>query len=560
MSFKTTLTAAKELLSKPFYGPQASDGLTAYNEGVYIWWRLNSPRTPEAFLVTGTYQGSLDFGGDIGKVKMGHDFSEFFPESDPLGTGLLVRLYNLLESVEEPAFSCVKEKICEVIESENDLIFSWPKLSLLISKDRKVLYRMMLLNGVAQGKLDNDLDVLQGAFRFEGGQIQLGEKWQSVVDKLGINAATNTGTTLFTKDYSGIVLGLNKSHFEREYLEPEGKENLRVIAVYTGFKKKLTLNGKFIKMVNEGDKLELSLVESPTPEDRLVELKMNLPKSSQVPFIKALGKIVGEALLADAPGGVLVQRLSGLHADSPAKEYGLSLIFFSGGRGLSLYFELRESTGNIGYVELAALEGESDESAALAISEVADVRLKRLAGVSLGESLLISEMDLGRGEATVQRGSQSFRADYVPSGILEAVYEAGKLESHQVSVLRLPSLRVSLGVVATGPAEGGKLPVRVVSVSSSSHAEGTANVCGLSELVLKPGTKDTVLKAQIDAAISTKKAMEGDFECRYVVQEDPNATNRIIGIFFPEDHVKLSLSDREFTSTTLYSRVQGGQQ
>ncbi|MEZ4752583.1 MAG: hypothetical protein R3B54_18695 [Bdellovibrionota bacterium] len=33
ISFKTTLNVAKELLSKPFYGPQASDGLTAYNEG-----------------------------------------------------------------------------------------------------------------------------------------------------------------------------------------------------------------------------------------------------------------------------------------------------------------------------------------------------------------------------------------------------------------------------------------------------------------------------------------------------------------------------------------------
>ncbi|MEZ4752582.1 MAG: hypothetical protein R3B54_18690 [Bdellovibrionota bacterium] len=52
---------------------------------------------------------------------MGHDFSASFPESDPLGTRLLNRLYNLLEAVEEPGFSCIKEKICEVIESENDL-------------------------------------------------------------------------------------------------------------------------------------------------------------------------------------------------------------------------------------------------------------------------------------------------------------------------------------------------------------------------------------------------------------------------------------------------------
>ncbi|MCB0404060.1 MAG: hypothetical protein KDD51_04690, partial [Bdellovibrionales bacterium] len=522
--------------------------------------RLNSPRTPEAFLITSTYQGSLDLGGEIGKVKMGHDFSAFFPESDPLGTRLLVRLYNLLENVEEPAFSCIKEKICEVVESENDLILSWPKLSLLISKDRKVLYRMMLLNGVAQGKLDNDLDVLQGAFHFAEGDIQLGESWGSIIEKLGINSATNTGTTLFTKDYSGIVLGMNKSHFEREYLEPEASERLRVVAVYTGFKQKLTLGGKFIKLVDEGDKVALSLVEGPSSDDRLVELKMNLPKAQQVPFIKALGELIAKELEDSAPGSIVVQRLSGLHADSPAKEYGLSLIHFVAGRGVSLYFELRESTGNLGYVEVARLEGSVDEAAAVAVSQAVDVKQKRLAGVELGETLAISDIDVGRGEATAERGGETYRADYTENAILEGVYEGGKLESHRVSVLRLGNLRATLGVVPIGEVENGRVLVRVVSVSSSAHAVGTSNLCGLSDLVLRPGTKDTVLKAQIDAAITTRKAMDGDFTCRYVVQEDPNATNRIIGIFFPEDHAKLSLAEREFTSTTLYSRVQGGQQ
>ncbi|MEZ4752581.1 MAG: hypothetical protein R3B54_18685 [Bdellovibrionota bacterium] len=72
----------------------------------------------------------------------------------------------------------------------------------------------MLLNGVAQGKLDNDLDVIEGAFSFPEGKIALGENWGSVIDKLGINAATNTGTTLFTKDYSDQFWGCTKP-FER---------------------------------------------------------------------------------------------------------------------------------------------------------------------------------------------------------------------------------------------------------------------------------------------------------------------------------------------------------
>ncbi|MEZ4752580.1 MAG: hypothetical protein R3B54_18680 [Bdellovibrionota bacterium] len=64
--------------------------------------------------------------------------------------------------------------------------------------------------------------------------------------------------------------------------------------------------------------------------------------------------------------------------------------YFAGGKGLSLYFELRESTGSLGYVEVALLDGKVDEMAAQAVSEVVDVKQKRLASVELGEVLLVS--------------------------------------------------------------------------------------------------------------------------------------------------------------------------
>lgn len=568
ITFRTPLEEARSLLSKPFYGPDASQGLAAYNEGVYVWWKAEAPRFPDLILITNGYQGTLDAGA-LGQIGLGRDLSSFFTESDPVAKALLTRLYNHFEKIEDPAFDCVKERICEITPGENDIVLSWPRLGLLVSRDRKVLYRMLLSNGVPQGKLDTGLDLLSA--RFEGAETpaEMGMAWGTVLERLGLNPESRVGLNWFAKDFSGVFLQLTKSRFDASYLEPEPQEKINAVTVYNGFKQKLLLGGDTLALVTEGDMKKVARLPkgTPLPEGaRALELKMELRGQDQAVVAGGLLAAALAALKEKAPGAITAAQVRGGFDDQldasldgwvavmPPVVDGVA----ADGKMVSL--SLRRDSGNLSYVEVAALDEPVDRFLLPQLLKAAAVSKRELAGFRIGSPLMLSAIDRGRSEATLEiateQGAIATRVSYAENVALEGVFASGQVEVQAVDALRLPRFGVTLGVVRVGPVEGGRVPVAVVSVSSGGAVGGLTGLCGIEGLGAKVGENDRAFKKRLDEAIAKEREKRPSFRCRYVFEEDPNGSGKIEAIYLPTEQVRLGFARNELSSLLLYSNVR----
>ena len=63
ISLETTYEEAQGILNFNFL---TSSGLSVYKEGVAVAWREDAPRTPHVIFVITNYQGTMDFGPEIG--------------------------------------------------------------------------------------------------------------------------------------------------------------------------------------------------------------------------------------------------------------------------------------------------------------------------------------------------------------------------------------------------------------------------------------------------------------------------------------------------------------
>lgn len=565
ITFRTPLVEARELLSKPFYGPDASQGLAAYHEGIYVWWKAEPPRYPELMLIVSGYLGTLD-AGPMGPIGLGRDLSAHFTEADPVGRAFLTKLYNQLEGISDPAFDCVAERICEITGSENDIVLSWPRLGLLVSRDRKVVYRMLLATGVPQGKLDAELDMLDGKILSEETTAELGREWGKIEETLGLNPETRVGIDWFGKDFSGVFLQLTKSRFEGDYLEPDPTERVEALTVYGGFKRPLRLAGERLALVPEGEgKAVVRLADGAAlPEGgRLIELKMALRGRDQATVAVGLLNQLGEALFEKMPGGAIAAQLRGGFDDQAdaSLDGWIAAIPKEGdlpGRMVSL--SLRRDSGDLSYVEVASLSDPVDKLLLPELRRPVPAGAKALAGFRIGTRLALKGVDRGRGEATlvIPGGTSAVetRVSFTENVALEGVFAGGQVEVQAVDAVRISKFGVTLGLAQAGlQGEDGSTPVAVVSVSSGAATGGIVGLCGMETLSARVGENDRAFKKKLDEA-TAKAAEEGRPGCRYVFQEDPNGSGRIDAIYFPEERVRIGLSRNEVASLLLYSNVR----
>ena len=117
ITLKTKFKQAKHILSRTADGPHydGDGGETWYDEGIFVYWRKEAPRTPTMIMATTLYEGEIPFLPPINSVRTSRKLAQYFPASDPKGEKLMIDLYNFYEK--KPAnFNCKESGNCKTKE------------------------------------------------------------------------------------------------------------------------------------------------------------------------------------------------------------------------------------------------------------------------------------------------------------------------------------------------------------------------------------------------------------------------------------------------------------
>lgn len=551
ITFSTLFNDGQKTLSKPLAGP-FDDGQTIYSSGLVLWWRPQAPRTPDAMLLTADYLGKLEIGGTFGTWQMNQDLTSYFPTNDAQGERFLVELFNTLEK-RDSSYNCIQDGVCNITGWDNptqeNVVFDMPKLALLVSKDRKNLFRILLRNIEPKGQLHNDLDLATGVIN---GGASVGQTWAEILLANAEDGKTDPHYNSMQKRYDGVVLSFSKSSFDRSYktdLLPT--ETLFSIGVFGNYPNNLRLGGRLIDI--SGLPAVVATAGEPVDGKKYFNLKNEIPARLQLGFATAFVDLVKREI---GQKGATVTALTGTHKASGPKTYSGYVVNYDSdaNSGRSVIFELSEETRHLAYIEVGAIVQEADKRIIPAVAKGFALDSNSYSGFSIGEKVKVSEIDLGRDEATVTfaDGKQQ-RALYSRKVAFEKTNSEGRVTVENETRVAFGTLRVSLGLKANPE---GDFEITAIGTGLSR----VSGLCGIASLEVGPGDGDRDFLKRLTDEVAKQKAKDKKFDCRYSYKTDSGDANRIDVIFFPDQNIKLDWSEREFYSATLYGKVTSPQQ
>lgn len=532
LNFQSTFDNVIDLLPKRNWGPIASGdskGLTDYPASFRIIWRTEEPITPELIILLNQFQGELKI-PQFGKIKMRRSLNApengFKVKCDGDGKEFFRILFNALHDKPE-SFNCYDTKFCSTeILQDGNIAFRTSKLWLWVTKEDKVPYVIFILNEIPQGKLDTYFDVTKGSFIIDKGNssenISLGETNESVNKKLGLRPEKNdVGINTISNEFSGIYLGYEKITFDRSTKEPLLESNLKTIALWRAFAQPLMINGNFVQIVlgnpDENSKLSLRLrddfVES---EDvKYLGIKNEIPQNDQKDFVNQLADLLKDNLV----GTAIVQHTGQNKQNIKPTTYTSMIVGLNEGNNNGKYIQFSFDTqyGNLNSIQTGMLSDPIDKVIVPTLVEPIDITQKSLGGFTLGQKLLLEDIDIGRDEATLvyARGSDATQSIKTRVSFKEATLiknlDIGVEESIPVRLIEVGTLTVKLGVTILKKEESseGKLTsaeAEIVSIATDNNVQGVEELCGLSSFSAKTGASYKVIKAELDKAIVNKKA------------------------------------------------------
>lgn len=583
ITFETTLKEAEKLLPKPQYGPD-EEGYSEYASGMAIIWRTDEPRTPNLLILFKGYSGSLKLGGVLaGKtLRIDEPFSDYFTAADPLGKTLANHLYQSLESTPEkpidPKFDCVAAGICNIVKrGNNNVNFFWPRFEISFSLDRKQVFFIALNKDVNKGKWNTPFDLTQG--KFSGAELALGMEWKALKEKSGTDTETSVGASVLSKNFNGIILGLSKSQWTREYREPTDTEKLKTAIFVNGYQQPFLMNSQYVKTkLDPGAEqpvvlsLEEALPQIPQPEPGKPALESVLSLNTglrgelqklQLPFLKALLQLAAQQLEAQGQKSAVFQSISGLHSDADVRTFSATALQLKPEQatGRMVRLSLSEKTGNLSSVRVDDLTDPVNAFVIPALVEPARTQTGSLSGFQIGQTVALSEIDLGRGEATVTLTHPNgktvvTRATYNDSALL-TVYKSdapGKMTSERVSIhaVSVGNTGVTLGLVKKPGKPGDKNNLFVVSsISASILPQGITLQCAETEVAVEEEeTAVSVLLTEKDSDVLTRLSEHNTCEHHALVSS--TGSKRVTSAVLPQERLIIHFASREASSFTIY--------
>ena len=315
ISFETEYGQSKKILSKPFYGPD-KDGLAAYEEKIWVYWRKDKPRTPFAIFHNPGYLGAMDIGlkdpaGKARPVHVSDELAQFF-NGDPSGKKLIVQVYNHLEK-KDPSYNCLETKKCQVDDSGAQFLqFKMPRAVMLFTQDdRRSLFRIILTKVEDPGFFANNADIVNGRILIPSSEgtaadsIDLGMTWGEAKAKGKADTDNTLSTRAFVKGFHGLGVIISKSSSDRDYFFPTDDEKINGYYFSDAFEHRILFGDKGLKLtknldggldVSLGCGEELEVLAQPMPViTRMVTM------AASVPSIEALtaNNAERDALLAE---------------------------------------------------------------------------------------------------------------------------------------------------------------------------------------------------------------------------------------------------------------------
>lgn len=593
ITFNTTFEESKSILSKPRSGPDASGTAYYEGEGLQIVWRTDEPRIPVAIYTLNNYQGKMKmFGGKKQFVGMK---DSFVAESDggyspnEFGAAQFAKDYYRFITGNMDVKDCLAEQLCLIdygTPEQENFVFQIPgRIMWLLSKDRLQIYVMLLLRQVGQGILANDLNILTGQFLIPNeAPLGFGDTFQDVEERLKVDTFTAVSTNSYGREYDGVYLVYKRTKFDRKDTTPLADDKMLAVQVWNNYRNRLTLDGKPIivrETANSVDVLTLEQAQlTPPPEGaRQIPLNINLAlqDANVRPFAEKLTKFLETQLQMKYPNALVSSRFSGAHQVVDIKDYSAYVVAYDAAAddGLFLSFGIGEEQGNLQNFFVTKVGSGFNAMDPLILTRTKTPVEKRpgaqfydtLSGVTIGDTIAVTDWDLGRGEATVAYSSTNYqevvkaeadasaikkfvtRASYSDISAMFVAFDQLDTTPQNQGFVSVGSLGISIGIklISETPetltTKATRL-YRVISVGSSLHNSEVRGLCQ---------NKFTPTFGMSDTAFLTK--LKETPECKTLITYDTTGDGRISSVYFPDDRLRLSFGDEELVQATVYAPV-----
>ncbi len=599
ISFSTTYEESRQI-AIPRTAPNA-DGVAVYDENMVVRWRADEPRTPVFFQMFGGYTGDIQVPSPYSPFKLKHDFSNQYAANTQAGARKMARdFYNMFEGKDQ-SFDCLSVGYCRVDwgpDAQENFVIALPGMQLLLSKDRFIVFVVMVIKVTPQGPLNADFDIINGRFTIDdqfpalqNQTIGFGDTVESVDQKLNITTETSASTDLYGRNYSGVFLGYHRTRYEREAELPLPTDKMKMVQVYRDYLRNLTINGSPVVVREYANDVQIEVYKPSAPAD--VENTIAVPSGEfrEIPFainlglqrqnVKLFAEKVRDFLAAEYakayPKATIIPHLTGAQQKKDIKAYTVFVIVYdkTSKNGKFVQLGISEEDGHLQSFTMIDIGQEFNAIDPLVLEDVLNPVIKKsvqrqakdacgvtgpameqlpgdvfnsISGFTIGEVVRVKNWDLGRNEAdvTYERGDQAFtaRGSYLDRGVQNVAFDvAEKVKSQDQSFVDLGSLTVSLGLKLTCETADERI-YKVVSVSTAMKLGMVNDLCGPLKLSFKVGTP----AADVLSALQETK-------CGYKPVYDSGGNGRLVQIYLPSDRIRLNFGDLELSGVTMYTPV-----
>lgn len=609
ITLRTTLQEAELILTPPPFG--VSSNFTAlYEEGIYIQWRKDEPQIPDYILVLDGYLGEMQVPLPGKPIKMKHDFSKQYGKGTKQGAESLARDYFRYFEQKESDYDCIAEATCRVIwddANQKDFFFEIPgRLIWMISKDRFVLFRMLLSKANLPGVLASNIDLLEGEFLVsETQKVSLGATYESVeklqqeyseAAKVKVEPDPKVYVDKLTREYDGVNLGYMRTNFERKSETPQATDPLQYILAYGSFTNAFLINGKVIFVTETATDVQLTLEDSKSMESTVTDvsiksplvLQMGLKRENVKMFVDKLTDLLKVELQNKYPQGKVAARIAGLYKRETYKDYTVTLYGFdtTQNEGLYLQFTVGEEQGNIYGIYVSKIGGIYNSLDAVMV-KAADASVEKtlgmvpkkdfkgdvvkdeageivqvpgqlstftqLAGLKIGETVKIKNWDLGRSEAnllyTDGLGKQhDLRVPYYDrdAGFYTFDLEVPSYQNQATVLAGTLGAEVGLKLISTASEEAQtqERVYRILNIKSSYLFGSVKGLCGSTSMQVSLGM----------SADDFKKMIQQTPGCESYEYYREDGTKALLYVYFPSERIRFDFDEDALDSVTIYAR------
>lgn len=553
-----------------------------YLENLCMKWSSEEPRRLLRVLVLDGYLGQIEFPAPIGKVSMKAELGSVFTKDvGPLGEELLKKTYNKFFEKEE-AYDCLATNKCQATIYNQYINWIMPNVTVVFSKDRKVLIQMIMDQEVQPGDFASPLDLVKAQINVEatGKILKLGDNWGTVQDNLSSekNPVTLLETTSFRKDFVGMVARVNRKgiyspeEFKVEIQEPTSEDIFNGFTVYSNYSQPIMINEKYVRVMYsnasgidlkdgvpfwyDANQVKVELVKTKPSADEMLTVRMDrFGKNIEIQknILTQLAALLKSEFESLSNKAVVSQRFTGLNAkQAPNKNMNVRTSYFDPGTGRGVFVYIGVSYNSAGFVYGVSLDEDPLTPSVMAtLGTPVDVTTDDVAGISLGSSVKIDKIDRARNEAFVTVNGKSLRAEIDLFNSTSVSYEEGVSNLQNMVSLSAGGIFIGISPNTEINEKTTSLEGEIIYVSSSRNDKGITKLCG-SDHIFKIGMTLQAFQRELREQIKLNM-VPGGTACSVFSRPDEAGDGEARTFYFPDQKVKVYFDERALAGVAKYT-------